>query len=143
MYLIVRCNHKLCLSLIYILINYSFITAWYGCMFRGLVPLPIELPLSSSDTPPQQVGFLLSSCGITVALTSEACLKGLPKSSTGEIAKLKGWPRLQWFVTEHLPKPPKDFSIGNLRIEDKNTAYIEYTTDKEGSVMGKLFCFFV
>ncbi|XP_059217269.1 disco-interacting protein 2 isoform X2 [Stomoxys calcitrans] len=114
----------------------SFITAWYGCMFRGLVPLPIELPLSSSDTPPQQVGFLLSSCSITVALTSEACLKGLPKSSTGEIAKLKGWPRLQWFVTEHLPKPPKDFNIGNIRMEDKATAYIEYTTDKEGSVMG-------
>ncbi|XP_058987473.1 disco-interacting protein 2 isoform X3 [Musca domestica] len=114
----------------------SFVTAWYGCMFRGLVPLPIELPLSSSDTPPQQVGFLLSSCGINVALTSEACLKGLPKCSTGEIAKLKGWPRLQWFVTEHLPKPPKDFSIGNLRIEDKSNAYIEYTTDKEGSVMG-------
>ncbi|XP_037935929.1 disco-interacting protein 2 isoform X2 [Teleopsis dalmanni] len=114
----------------------SFITAWYGCMFRGLVPLPIELPLSSSDTPPQQVGFLLSSCGITVALTSEACLKGLPKSTTGEIAKLKGWPRLQWFVTEHLPKPPKDFNVGNVRIEDSATAYIEYTTDKEGSVMG-------
>ncbi|XP_030386379.1 disco-interacting protein 2 isoform X2 [Scaptodrosophila lebanonensis] len=114
----------------------SFITAWYGCMFRGLVPLPIELPLSSSDTPPQQVGFLLSSCGITVALTSEACLKGLPKSATGEIAKLKGWPRLQWFVTEHLPKPPKDFNVGNLRIEDSAAAYIEYTTDKEGSVMG-------
>ncbi|XP_046808733.1 disco-interacting protein 2 isoform X2 [Lucilia cuprina] len=114
----------------------SFITAWYGCMFRGLVPLPIELPLSSSDTPPQQVGFLLSSCGITVALTSEACLKGLPKSSTGEIAKLKGWPRLQWFVTEHLPKPPKDFTVGNMRVEDTATAYIEYTTDKEGSVMG-------
>ncbi|TDG53237.1 hypothetical protein AWZ03_000052 [Drosophila navojoa] len=114
----------------------SFITAWYGCMFRGLVPLPIELPLSSSDTPPQQVGFLLSSCGITVALTSEACLKGLPKSATGEIAKLKGWPRLQWFVTEHLPKPPKDFNVGNLRIEETAAAYIEYTTDKEGSVMG-------
>ena len=107
-------------------------------MFRGLVPLPIELPLSSSDTPPQQVGFLLSSCGITVALTSEACLKGLPKSSTGEIAKLKGWPRLQWFVTEHLPKPPKDFAVGTLRVEDTSTAYIEYTTDKEGSVMGNV-----
>ncbi|XP_016975857.1 disco-interacting protein 2 isoform X1 [Drosophila rhopaloa] len=115
----------------------SFITAWYGCMFRGLVPLPIELPLSSSDTPPQQVGFLLSSCGITVALTSEACLKGLPKSTTtGEIAKLKGWPRLQWFVTEHLPKPPKEFNVGNLRVDDSAAAYIEYTTDKEGSVMG-------
>ncbi|KAL5290225.1 DIP2 family protein [Megaselia abdita] len=114
----------------------SFITAWYGCMFRGLVPLPIELPLSSSDTPPQQVGFLLSSCGISVALTSEACLKGLPKSSTGDIAKLKGWPRLHWFVTEHLPKPPKDFNVGNVRVEESVPAYIEYTSDKDGSVMG-------
>ncbi|XP_055310052.1 disco-interacting protein 2 isoform X5 [Sitodiplosis mosellana] len=114
----------------------NFITAWYGCMFRGLVPLPIELPLSSSDSPPQQIGFLLSSCGIQVALTSEACLKGLPKSSTGEIAKLKGWPRLQWFVTEHLPKPPKDFNVNNARINEDGNAYIEYTTDKEGSVMG-------
>lgn len=119
----------------------SFLTAWYGCMFRGLVPLPIELPLSISDMPPQQVGFLLSSCGITVALTSEACLKGLPKSSTGEITKFKGWPRLQWFVTEHLPKPPKDFNVGNMRIEDTATAYIEYTTDKEGSVMGTYIYF--
>ncbi|GAB0087700.1 Disco-interacting protein 2 [Sergentomyia squamirostris] len=114
----------------------SFITAWYGCMFRGLVPLPIELPLSSSDSPPQQVGFLLSSCGVQIALTTEACLKGLPKSTTGEIAKLKGWPRLHWFVTEHLPRPPKDFNINNIRINEDALAYIEYTTDKEGSVMG-------
>jgi acyl-CoA synthetase (AMP-forming)/AMP-acid ligase II len=33
----------------------NFVTAWYGCMFRGLVPIPIELPLSTNDTPPQQV----------------------------------------------------------------------------------------
>lgn len=114
----------------------NFITAWYGCMFRGLVPIPIELPLSTSDTPPQQVGFLLSSCGVQVALTSEACLKGLPKSTTGDIVKLKGWPRLHWFVTEHLPKVPKDYNPQSSRITDDATAYIEYTTDKEGSVMG-------
>uniref|UniRef100_A0A182TB15 Uncharacterized protein n=1 Tax=Anopheles maculatus TaxID=74869 RepID=A0A182TB15_9DIPT len=84
----------------------------------------------------QQVGFLLSSCGVHVALTSEACLKGLPKSSTGEVAKLKGWPRLHWFVTEHLPKVPKDFNTNNNRISEDSNAYIEYTTDKEGSVMG-------
>lgn len=33
----------------------NFITAWYGCMFCGVVPIPIELPLTTSDTPPQQV----------------------------------------------------------------------------------------
>lgn len=114
----------------------NFITAWYGCMFRGLVPIPIELPLSTSDTPPQQVGFLLSSCGVQVALTTEACLKGLPKSTIGDVAKLKGWPRLHWFVTEHLPKTPKDFNVNNNRVSEDGTAYIEYTTDKDGSVMG-------
>ena len=114
----------------------NFITAWYGCMFRGLVPIPIELPLSTSDTPPQQVGFLLSSCGVQVALTSEACLKGLPKSTSGDVAKLKGWPRLHWFITEHLPKVPKDYNPQSSRITEDATAYIEYTTDKDGSVMG-------
>lgn len=39
----------------------NFITAWYGCMFRGLVPIPIELPLSTSDTPPQQVATTMGS----------------------------------------------------------------------------------
>lgn len=114
----------------------NFITAWYGCMFRGLVPIPIELPLSTSDTPPQQVGFLLSSCGVQVALTSEACLKGLPKSTAGDVVKLKGWPRLHWFITEHLPKVPKDYNPQSSRITEDATAYIEYTTDKDGSVMG-------
>jgi acyl-CoA synthetase (AMP-forming)/AMP-acid ligase II len=78
----------------------------------------------------------LSSCGVQVALTSEACLKGLPKSATGDVVKLKGWPRLHWFVTEHLPKVPKDYNPQSSRITEDATAYIEYTTDKDGSVMG-------
>lgn len=38
----------------------NFVTAWYGCMFSGLVPIPIELPLSTSDTPPQQVKLIFT-----------------------------------------------------------------------------------
>lgn len=37
-----------------------------------------------------QVGFLLGSCGVGLALTSEICLKGLPKTPTGEIMQFKG-----------------------------------------------------
>lgn len=37
-----------------------------------------------------QVGFLLGSCGVGLALTSEICLKGLPKTPTGEILQFKG-----------------------------------------------------
>nr|CAD7261615.1 unnamed protein product [Timema shepardi] len=86
----------------------NFICALYGCLQAGIVPVPIEVPLTRRDAGSQQIGFLLGSCGVQVALTSEACLKGLPKTAAGEVVAFKGWPKLHWF----------------------------YTTDRDGSVMG-------
>ncbi|XP_057325436.1 disco-interacting protein 2 homolog A isoform X3 [Microplitis mediator] len=113
----------------------SFMCAFYGCLQAGIVPVPIEVPLTRRDAGSQQIGFLLGSCGIQVALTSEACLKGLPKTAAGEVVAFKGWPKLHWFVTEHLGKIPKDW-LPPPRLTDDTPAYIEYTTDKDGSVMG-------
>ncbi|XP_018349828.1 PREDICTED: disco-interacting protein 2 homolog C isoform X4 [Trachymyrmex septentrionalis] len=113
----------------------SFMCAFYGCLQAGIVPVPIEVPLTRRDAGSQQIGFLLGSCGIQVALTSEACLKGLPKTAAGEVIAFKGWPKLHWFVTEHLGKTPKDW-LPPPRLTDDTPAYIEYTTDKDGSVMG-------
>ncbi|XP_048508308.1 disco-interacting protein 2 homolog C isoform X4 [Athalia rosae] len=113
----------------------SFMCAFYGCLQAGIVPVPIEVPLTRRDAGSQQIGFLLGSCGIQVALTSEVCLKGLPKTAAGEVVAFKGWPKLHWFVTEHLGKTPKDWSPPP-RLTDDTPAYIEYTTDKDGSVMG-------
>ncbi|XP_065223766.1 disco-interacting protein 2 isoform X3 [Planococcus citri] len=113
----------------------NFLCAFYGCMFAGIVPVPIEVPLTRRDAGSQQIGFLLGSCSVSVALTSEACLKGLPKTTTGEVISFKGWPKLTWVVTEHLPRPPKDWSP-MPKLTDDTPAYIEYSTDKDGSVMG-------
>ncbi|XP_043287270.1 disco-interacting protein 2 homolog A isoform X6 [Venturia canescens] len=113
----------------------SFMCAFYGCLQAGIVPVPIEVPLTRRDAGSQQIGFLLGSCGIQVALTSEACLKGLPKTAAGEVVAFKGWPKLHWFVTEHLGKTPKDW-LPPPRLTDDTPAYTEYTTDKDGSVMG-------
>ncbi|XP_033221645.1 disco-interacting protein 2 [Belonocnema kinseyi] len=113
----------------------SFMCAFYGCLQAGIVPVPIEVPLTRRDAGSQQIGFLLGSCGIQVALTSEACLKGLPKTTAGEVVAFKGWPKLHWFITEHLAKTPKDW-LPPPRLTDETPAYIEYTTDKDGSVMG-------
>lgn len=44
----------------------------------------------SQDAGSQQIGFLLGSCGVTLALTTDACQKGLPKAQTGEVATFKG-----------------------------------------------------
>uniref|UniRef100_A0A3Q1JH55 DMAP1-binding domain-containing protein n=1 Tax=Anabas testudineus TaxID=64144 RepID=A0A3Q1JH55_ANATE len=115
----------------------AFMVAFYGCLLADVVPVPIEVPLSRKDAGSQQIGFLLGSCGVTVALTSDACHKGLPKSATGEIPQFKGWPKLLWFVTEskHLSKPPRDW-FPHIKDANNDTAYIEYKTCKDGSVLG-------
>ncbi|XP_059900721.1 disco-interacting protein 2 homolog C-like isoform X2 [Gadus macrocephalus] len=56
----------------------AFMVAFYGCLLAEVVPVPIEVPLTRKDAGSQQIGFLLGSCGVTVALTSDACHKGLP-----------------------------------------------------------------
>ncbi|XP_066542370.1 disco-interacting protein 2 homolog A isoform X1 [Hoplias malabaricus] len=114
-----------------------FMVAFYGCLLAELVPVPIEVPLTRKDAGSQQIGFLLGSCGVTLALTTDACQKGLPKAQTGEVATFKGWPRLLWFVTDgkHVVKPPKDWTP-LIRDGSNETAYIEYKTSKEGSTMG-------
>ncbi|MGH0176787.1 UNVERIFIED_CONTAM: hypothetical protein FKN15_073571 [Acipenser sinensis] len=103
-----------------------FLVAFYGCLLAEVIPVPIEVPLSRKDAGGQQIGFLLGSCGVALALTSEVCLKGLPKTQNGEIVQFKGWPRLKWVVTDskYLTKPSKDWQP---HIADANTdpAYIE------------------
>ncbi|XP_077900964.1 disco-interacting protein 2 homolog A isoform X11 [Ictidomys tridecemlineatus] len=114
-----------------------FMVAFYGCLLAELVPVPIEVPLTRKDAGSQQVGFLLGSCGVTLALTTDACQKGLPKSQTGEVVTFKGWPPLAWLVIDgkHLVKPPKDW-LPLAQDTGAGTAYIEYKTSKEGSTVG-------
>lgn len=131
-------------------------TILYVCMsvwcYRGGVLCNVSVCLSHQDAGSQQVGFLLGSCGVTLALTSDACQKGLPKAQTGEVLTFKGgwltpasfwitlhlallymtcvcftgWPRLLWFVTDgkHVVKPPKDWHPP-IRDASNEIAYIE------------------
>ncbi|XP_061432487.1 disco-interacting protein 2 homolog C-like [Lethenteron reissneri] len=115
----------------------AFVTAFYGCLLAQLTPVPVEVPLSRKDSASQQIGFLLGTCGVAVALTSDACHRGLPKGPTGDIVQFKGWPKVQWFVTDsrNLSKPPKDWRP-HVHEADDSTAMIEYKTGREGSVVG-------
>ena len=63
--------------------------SFYGCILAGMVPVPIEVPVTRRDAGSQQIGFLLGSCGVTLALTSDACYKGLPKNANGEVISFK------------------------------------------------------
>ncbi|XP_069108520.1 disco-interacting protein 2 homolog C-like isoform X4 [Argopecten irradians] len=121
----------------------SFSCGFYGCLLAGVVPVPVEVPSSrrtvvvdeSKDAGGQGIGFLLGSLNVQWALTSEACHKGMSKSSNGDVANFKGWPKLSWFITDHLSKPPKDWHPPPKQSEDC-PAYVEYTQSKEGSTVG-------
>ena len=59
-------------------------------------------------------------------LTSDACMKNLPKDeSSSGVAQFKGWPKVHWFHTENLAKPPRDWHPPHLAKDKKMAAYIE------------------
>lgn len=60
--------------------------------FLESMNLSFSPSLVPQDAGSQQIGFLLGSCGVTLALTTDACQKGLPKAQTGEVATFKGTP---------------------------------------------------
>ena len=114
----------------------NFSVAFFGCLTAGLVPVAIEPPSTRDDPGGQQIGFLLGSLGITVAVTSESTVRALPKDeSTHHIVHFKGWPKLMWVTMESMSKPPKDWSPPPRSPPD-SPVYVEYTVDADGAVMG-------
>ncbi|XP_019861409.1 PREDICTED: disco-interacting protein 2 homolog C-like [Amphimedon queenslandica] len=114
----------------------TFASAFWGCLYAAIIPVAIHPPLSRDDPGGQQIGFLLNSLGVTVAITSDTTVKSLPKEEGKDfIIHFKGWPRLTWFSIDHLPKPSRDFTPPPRPSPD-TTAYIEFTTAKDGSALG-------
>ncbi|KAI1286480.1 Disco-interacting protein 2 [Halotydeus destructor] len=114
----------------------GFMCSFYGCLTAGVVPVAVEMPVTRKDAGSQAIGFLLGSCNVTYALTSEACFKTLPRTSgSPEVHPFKGWPKLFWLTTESWSKPSKDWQPPS-RICEETPAYIEYTVDKDGSMKG-------
>lgn len=115
----------------------GFTCSFFGCLFAGVVPVPIYPPVQKDDAGLQQMGFLLGSCGVNWILISDSCYKNLPKDESGSgVAYFKGWPKVNWFHTENLNRPPKDWHPPHMTKEKKTTAYIEHTGDKDGSALG-------
>lgn len=54
------------------------------------------LSVMVQDAGSQGIGFLLGSLGVSVAMTSEACYKGLPRTQAGDVITFRGL--LMFFV---------------------------------------------
>lgn len=114
----------------------SFICAFYGCLMAGIVAVPIEVPTNLDGPSTQQIGFLLGNCNISYAMTSEANKHIYRNQSTGELKVHRGWPELNWILSDNLSKPPKDWNPPP-RVSEDVPAYIEYVIDShDGSMKG-------
>jgi len=86
-------------------------------MYAGVVPVPVDCPEGMEERAHPDVvssGFLLSACGVGLALTDEASRRLLTEQGKGggEVGRLKGWPALEWIGVDHLTtKPPKTLML--------------------------------
>ncbi|VDM79767.1 unnamed protein product, partial [Strongylus vulgaris] len=108
----------------------AFLAAFYGCILAGVVPVPVEVPLTKRGLPKSTISST-SSLPKTTAPSGSSSLTG----NSPEIVDLKSWPRLYWIITEHLAKPSRDWAAPP-RVADESIAYIEYSCDREGAVKG-------
>jgi len=113
-----------------------FVCAFYGCLMAGVVAVPIEVPQNKDDAATQQIGFLIGTCNISYAITSESCKHLYKATSTSEQQTFRGWPELSWISSDHFSRPPKDWNPPP-RVSEDVPAYIEYTIDShDGSMKG-------
>lgn len=114
----------------------AFTSAFYGCLMAGIVAIPIEVPVNRDDAATQQIGFLLGTCNISYAMTSEAYKNIYRNSTNSEQQTYRGWPELTWIFSDNLSKPPKDWHPPP-RVSEDLPAYIEYAMDShDGSMKG-------
>ena len=52
--------------------------------------MTVNVVCVAQDVSGQAIGFLLGSLGVSVALTSDACYKGLPKTPAGDVVSFRG-----------------------------------------------------
>lgn len=112
--------------------------ALYGCMYAGVVPVPVNCPEGLAERSHPDVvssGFVLSACGASLALTDDASLKLLtdPTSSKGEIVRLKGWPSMSWTSMEHLPSKSSKTLQLPVATPPRCTAYIATSRHRESN----------
>ncbi|XP_004363364.1 hypothetical protein CAOG_03636 [Capsaspora owczarzaki ATCC 30864] len=103
----------------------DFAAALFGCLYCGVVAVPVRPPTKVDDAAATQSGFLLNSCGVKFILTNEVTRRALPKDNSGRIAKMKGWPLVEWVNTEALGKVPAKRVTEPFRLPPAATAIIE------------------
>eukprot|EP01135_Chromosphaera_perkinsii_P001812 Nk52_evm81s210 gene=Nk52_evmTU81s210 len=110
----------------------DFLGAFYGCIYAGIVAVPVPKPrVSSVDMYTRfmdRVGSVLKDCGAMIGLSCEEMKPELCQSGDGKsFVGYPGWPEgFSFRFTDNLPSVAKKNRIAPMKFKDVNTiAYVD------------------
>lgn len=107
----------------------DFISAFFGCLYAGVIAVPIYPPKPNRSMERQEA--IVSDCQPTLALTTKSLLTSLDK----QIERHPGLKSLNWLATDDI-----DFNLATdwktLCIGTEALAFIQYTSGSTGTPKG-------
>ncbi|KAI9104941.1 hypothetical protein DFS34DRAFT_605239 [Phlyctochytrium arcticum] len=116
----------------------EFFVGLYGCLYAGMVAVPIVTTSTHVDDELTEIIFTIDNCKIKLALTTDVVIKTL----TREFHVLRGatLPRIDWWKTTDYSGTTKKKNAPDtaVTVDAAEIAYIEYTKNATGELKGVL-----
>ncbi|MBV7339837.1 AMP-binding protein [Chloroflexi bacterium TSY] len=99
----------------------SFIAAYFGCLYAGIVAVPVYPP--RRNRPDQRLRSIIADSGATIALTTQGILSSIENRSE----HMTGLDTLQWQPTDTIPvNLATEWQTPN--IDQNSLAFLQYTS---------------
>ena len=113
----------------------EYLVALFGCFYAGVVAVPIITHSVTLDDEVTEIIFIMESCHITLALTTEVNIKNLSKDFGSRGQQL---PKIDWWRSNEFGYyQPKKKGVDELvAVNAHELAYIEYSKSQMGELKG-------
>ncbi len=109
----------------------DFITAFFGCLYAGMIAVPAYPPRRNQSL--DRLQAIAQDCAPTLALTTQKVLTDTQK--TWEQDPLSS--QLTWIPTDNIPHPPSPIFSENLPSPHPSSlAFLQYTSGSTGTPKG-------
>ncbi|TPX58379.1 hypothetical protein PhCBS80983_g03162 [Powellomyces hirtus] len=114
------------------------VVALYGCLYAGMVAVPIVTSSMHVDDELTEIVFILDSCKISLALTTDLQLKTLTREFN--VNRNTPLPKIEWWkstdITASSSSKKKNGPDTAVTVNSAEIAYIEYSKNAAGELKG-------
>ncbi|MDX1417044.1 MAG: beta-ketoacyl synthase N-terminal-like domain-containing protein, partial [Candidatus Promineifilaceae bacterium] len=107
----------------------DFLATFFGCLYAGVVAVPIYPPRLNRPSP--RIQAVVADSQVTVALTTTKIYEGLER----RFSQMPGLANLRWLNTDNLPED-LDGLWRNPSVTSENLAFLQYTSGSTGTPKG-------